>query len=122
MTHRTETSGVPEDESPADVFALLDDEYARAILAATSRRPMSAPTLAEVCDASRPTVYRRIERLKELDLVSERTEHDDDGHHRRVYAARFDEVTVSLDDGEYEVSVDRGDDPADRFTEMWESI
>ena len=116
---------MPEDESPADLFALLDDEYARAILAATSQRPMSAPTLAEVCDASRPTVYRRIERLKEHDLVSETVVLDgDDGHHRRVYEARFSGLSVTLVDGEYRLSVDRRerDHPADRFTDMWESI
>lgn len=113
---------MPGDESPADLFALLDDEYARDILAATSQRPMSAPTLAEVCDASRSTVYRRIERLKDLNLVAETTAPDDDGHHRHVYAARFDGLTVRLVDGEYRLSVRRRDDPADRFTEMWESI
>lgn len=113
---------MPEDESPGELFALLEDEYARAILAATSQRPMSAPTLAEECDASRSTVYRRIERLKDLDLVAETTSPDDDGHHRHVYAARFNELPVTLVDGEYRLSVDRRDHPADRFTEMWESI
>lgn len=113
---------MPEDESLADLFALLDDEYARAILAATSQRPMSAPTLAEVCDASRPTVYRRIDRLKDHDLVDETIEPDGDGHHRRVYAARFGGLSVELVDGEFRLSVDRRDHPADRFTDMWESL
>ena len=113
---------MPGDESPAEVFALLDDEYARAILAATSQRPMSAPTLAEVCDASRPTVYRRIDRLTDHDLLAERTAPDSDGHHRRVYAARFAGLSVTLVDGEFRLTVDRGDHPADRFTDLWESI
>ena len=109
---------------PDDLFALLDDAYARAILAATSTEAMSAPRLAEVCDASRPTIYRRIDRLKEHDLVDERTRPDADGHHRRVYEARFRGLSVRLEDGEYRVEVDRGerDDPADRFTAMWEGV
>ena len=122
MCPSRELWGVPGDEPPAELFALLDDEYARAILAATSREPMSAPTLAEVCDASRSTVYRRIERLKDLDLVAETTDPDVDGYHRHVYAARFRGLSVELVDGEYRLSVDRLDHPADRFTEMWESI
>lgn len=111
---------MPED--PADLLALLDDEYTLAILAALSEEPMSAPTLVEVCTASRPTVYRRIDRLKAHDLVAERVEPDADGHHRRVYAARFEALHLALEDGEYRVSVERTDDPADRFTDMWESI
>lgn len=83
---------------------------------------MSAPTLAEVCDASRPTVYRRIERLKNLDLVDEQVSPDADGHHRRVYVARFQRLSVELIDGEYRLSVDRGEHPADRFTDLWESL
>jgi predicted transcriptional regulator len=113
---------VPEDESPADVFALLDDEYARAILAATSQQSMSAPTLAEVCDASRPTVYRRIDRLKNHDFVEETIRPDGDGHHRREYTATFSELSVKLIDGEFRIVVDREEHPADRFTEMWESL
>lgn len=111
-----------EDEPFVDLVALLDDEYARAILAATSQRPMSAPTLAEVCDASRPTIYRRIERLKDHDLVYETTQLDEDGHHRRVYVARFRGLSVELLDGKYRVAVERAEDPADRFTELWEAI
>jgi DNA-binding transcriptional ArsR family regulator len=113
---------VPEDDTPADLFALLEDEYARAILVETSQRPMSAPALAEACDASRPTIYRRIDRLKDHDLVAETTEPDRDGHHRRTYVARLRSISVNLEDGTFTVSVDRRADPADRFTDMWEGI
>ena len=113
---------MPEDESPADLFALLDDEYARAILAETSQQSMSAPALAEACDASRPTIYRRIDRLKDHDLISETINPDQDGHHRRLYAARFQGLSVDLVDGTYRISVERREDPADRFTDMWEAI
>lgn len=113
---------VPEDAPPADLFALLDDEYARAILAATDQRPMSAPALAEACDASRPTIYRRIDRLKEYDLLSETVRPDEDGHHRRVYVSRFRGLSVDLDDGTYRVTLDRREDPADRFTALWEGL
>lgn len=112
---------MPEDR-PADLLALLDDEYARAILAATSEEPMTAPELAEACEASRPTIYRRIDRLKAHDLVAETTRPDADGHHRRVYAARFEGVSVDLVDGEFRVVVERLDDPADRLTGMWEAL
>lgn len=113
---------MPEDESPAALFALLDDEYARAILEATSTTPMSAPELAEALDASRPTVYRRIERLRSHDLLEESTELDADGHHRSTYRARLERVVVELADETFSVRVDRREHPADRFTDMWEGL
>jgi len=56
---------VSESSEPdlATVAGLLDDEYARAVLAATSTQPKSATEIAEECDASVSTVYRRTERL-----------------------------------------------------------
>lgn len=111
-----------QDPVPADVFALLDDEYARGILKATNRKPMSAPQLAEELDASEPTVYRRVERLRGVGLLSESTELSDSGHHRSVYRARLERVVVELADDGFSISVDRAEHPADRFTEMWEDV
>ncbi|GGM60302.1 DNA-binding Lrp family transcriptional regulator [Halarchaeum rubridurum] len=112
-----------EDRPDEELFALLDDEYARAILTQTSTEPMSAKTLSDRCDASLPTVYRRAERLVEAGLLTERTEIGDSGHHYSVFEARLDRLTVDLDDGELTVAVETTpDDPADRFTDMWEGI
>ena len=113
-----------EDSQPTEVFALLDDEYARAILTATSIQPMSAKTLSEDCEASLPTVYRRTERLVACDLLSEATRLADDGHHYTVYEARLDRLTVDLADGDLHLSVEErpADDMADRFTDLWEGL
>ena len=113
-----------EDCSPSELFALLDDEYARAILTATSIQPMSAKTLSEECDASLPTVYRRVDRLIESGLLAEQTEVVADGHHYSVYEARLERLTVELEEGELHVDVEETptDDVADRFTDMWEGL
>ena len=113
-------SGDPDLET---VAGLLDDEYARAILTATSRTPMSAKRLSEQCGASKPTIYRRIERLEEVGLLVERTRPDPDGHHYSVYAANLRRLTVELVDGEFHLRVERRDeDAADRLTSMWEEL
>lgn len=109
------------DPDPADVFALLDDEYARGILRATKHEPMSVPELATELDASRPTMYRRIEQLQEIDLLEESTEVDPDGHHRNAYRATLESLTVTLGD-EFSVSVTRQKHPADAFTNLWEGL
>ena len=115
---------VNEGCSLGELFSLLDDEYARAILIATSKRPMSANTLSEECDASLPTVYRRVERLVDCNLLAEHTEIVEDGHHYSVYEARLQRLTVDLADGDLRVSVEeeQPEDVADRFTEMWEGL
>lgn len=117
-------SHVSEDPSPSELFALLEDEYAREILTATNTQPMSAKTLAEECDASLPTVYRRTDRLIECGLLAERTEVVADGHHYSVYEARLDRLTVELADDELRVEVEETspEDVADRFTDMWEGL
>jgi biotin operon repressor len=118
-----EVSGrVVEDPDPADVFALLDDTYACGILTATNRTPMSARQLATELDASRSTVYRRIEQLEALGLLVESTEIDADGHHRGYYEARLDRITVDLHADGFSVAVDRSEHPADRFTDVWEGL
>ncbi|WP_435347651.1 ArsR/SmtB family transcription factor [Haloarchaeobius sp. HRN-SO-5] len=110
------------DELLVDVAALLEDDYARSILVHTSTRPMSASELSERCDASPPTIYRRIDRLREHDLVEAEQELDPDGHHYEVYSATLRRVTIELDDGEFVVDVERETDPADRFTSLFEEL
>lgn len=105
-----------------DVVGLLDDDVARTILAATSVEPMSASELATRCGVSEPTVYRRLERLQAADLVVEGTELDPGGDHYNVYRARFHRLLVELEDGTYEVDVSLLEDPADRFTRLFEEL
>lgn len=120
---------MPEESSLAAVLDLLSDEYARAILTETSVEPMSAKTLSERCDASLPTVYRRIDQLTDCGLLDERTRPRRDGNHTRVYTAALHRFSLELEDGELTASIDRregqeggSEDVADRFTRMWEGL
>ena len=107
----------------ATVGELLEDEYARSILAETSTEALSATELAERCGASSPTIYRRLDRLQELDMIDDEQAIDPDGHHYRRFSARLERVTIELADGGYEVTVDRTDtDAVDRFTELYEGL
>lgn len=107
-----------------DVAALLEDETARTILTATSVEPMSATNLSERCGVSEPTIYRRLDDLRECDLIEERTRPDPTGgHHHQVYAPRLERVTVTLVDGDLRLELDRREETmADRFTELVEQI
>jgi len=112
-----------QDPEEAGVISLLDDEYARAILVESSREALSASALADRCDASEPTVYRRIEQLREYDLVVEQQQLDPEGHHYKTYRTRVERVTVEIEDGEYSIDVSRREvDAADRFTRLFEGL
>jgi DNA-binding transcriptional ArsR family regulator len=117
---------VSGESSLPTVLDLLSDEYARAILSATSEEPMSAKDLSERCDASLPTVYRRIDQLTDADLLDERTQLRRDGNHHRVYTATLHRFALELEDGEFTADLERRDggseDVADRFTRMWEGL
>jgi len=105
------------------IGSLLQNATARTILLETSQTPMSASTLSERCEASRPTIYRRLEDLRECGLLVERTRLDpDEGHHRTVYVTNLRRITVHLDDGTMDLQVDRKEDIADRFTRLVEGM
>jgi len=110
--------------SDEEFFALLDDAYARSILVETRENPRSAEALSEAIDASESTVYRRIERLRERDLLEGEQRLDPDGHHYEVYHARLERATIELTGDGFVVAIDRTEatDPADRFTELYEEL
>ncbi|MEF8853783.1 MAG: winged helix-turn-helix domain-containing protein [Haloarculaceae archaeon] len=97
------------DLAPTTLLELLDDDYARGILEATTEEAAPARQLAERLDASRATVYRRLERLEEAGLVEPAMTYDADGYHRKVFRATLQSVTVTLDDGAVEATVDVAD-------------
>jgi DNA-binding Lrp family transcriptional regulator len=109
-----------EDEG---IYALLDDDYARRILVETYEDPRSAEALSDACDASESTIYRRVERLRERDLVEGIQRLDPGGHHHEVYAARLERVTVELTENGFVVEIDRTEETAaDRFTRLYEEL
>lgn len=105
------------------IAAVLEDQTARTILIETSQEPMSATMLSERCGVSEPTIYRRLEDLRECDLLVEGTKPDPaGGHHRTMYTTNFERLTVELRNGAFEIRVDRREDPADRFTRLIEGV
>jgi predicted transcriptional regulator len=104
------------DEGDLETIAgLLEDETARRILAKTSSEPMTVNELATHLDASKPTIYRRIEQLQNHDLVSATIRPTDAGPQEKVFRATFDRLVVSLDDGTYSYDIERTERMADRL-------
>lgn len=113
---------MPEDVEVTTVVGLLDDDYARDILAVASERKCSAKELAEAVDASLPTVYRRVDDLVDAGLLVEETELRSDGNHHSVYVTTLSRVELELSEGTFEMQLERKTDVADRFTDMFERL
>lgn len=101
---RDPRDAIPTDSEPSDddaddgeLLELLSDEYTQRLLEALSDSPQPARALVEATDMSRPTVYRRLNRLAECGLVRSQTAVHPDGHHRDVFEAVLDQLTVDID-------------------------
>lgn len=97
--------------SPETLLELLSDDYVREFLAAIREEAKPARQIAEECDTSRPTAYRRLNRLCEAGLVTERMEYEADGHHRRTFSAAVDRVAIELGESGFEAAVTPVDSP-----------
>lgn len=109
----------------ADVAALadvLDDACARCILVRAYNQPMSASALADRCNVSEPTVYRRLETLRELDLLVARTVPDERGHHYDEYRTNLERLVVDLSADGFDIKIARRESLADRFTRIIEEM
>lgn len=111
-----------DDRSIEEILDTIGDEHARTVLAAISRERRSAKELAEECELSLPTIYRRLELLEDHDLVVERTAVAEDGNHFKVYECNFDSTVIQLQDDEYKVRIYRKENLPDRFTQLWDEL
>nr|WP_084177421.1 helix-turn-helix domain-containing protein [Natrinema saccharevitans] len=98
------------DEDENEVLALLEDEYARAILAELTTEPMSASEICASCDMSSPTAYRRLERLEAAGLVTDQQVVDSDGNHFKRYVTTINCVGIA--------GADRARRPLGRFPRL----
>jgi DNA-binding transcriptional ArsR family regulator len=91
---------MPDDE----LLELLGDEYTREVLEAVIDQPRSGRAVAETTTVSKPTAFRRLNRLEEAGLVTTDLCIDEDGHHHDEYRAVVTDISVEL--GSEGLSVD----------------
>lgn len=105
-------------EDVREISGLLADETTQQILIEATEEPMSAEELSDACGVSPQTVYRRLERLQEYDLVAETVEIDDDGHHHKEYTTTLDQVTITLTSDGFTFDLSLRERMAARFTQF----
>ena len=107
---------------PETVFDVLESDVARRILVLASREPKSADDLAAGCDASLPTVYRRVNVLLEYDFLTEDRELDADGNHYKTFETALERITFEIDGDGISASLDRRQSILDQFEEFWSDL
>lgn len=75
---------------------LLGDEYTRRVLETIAEEPMGGREIAERTSISRPTVYRRLNRLQEVGLVDTSMTYCPDGNHHKEYRAVLEKASLRL--------------------------
>lgn len=105
------------------LFDALADPDCRAIVA-TLDEPMTAGEVAEQCDLSQTSSYRKLETLSDADMVDEHTEVRADGHHTTQFVRDFDGVVVAYDgDDSFDVDlVSEEETPDERLARFWSQI
>lgn len=110
-------SDVRDPDALAD---LLGDECARTILVETKKGPRSAAELSDSAGVSEPTVYRRLERLREYDLVTADVQPVTDGKNYKLYRTQLEGIELDLGEDGFEITVSRRERMVDRFTQFVE--
>lgn len=107
---------------PETIFDVFASETARQILALASLRPMSAQELAEHCEHSLPTVYRRVNALLEYDLLEEDLSVEADGTQYKVFETNLERVCFEVEQGSVEVALQLQHDVVDQFSNFWKNF
>jgi DNA-binding transcriptional ArsR family regulator len=87
---------VVDDETVQSILDALDDAHCRCILTATDGEALSASEISETCDLALSTVYRKLDTLTDLGLLSEQLRVRRSGKHTSEYRRAVDDVTVSV--------------------------
>lgn len=111
-----------ENREVDDVLHVINYENARQILAFARRNPLSAEELADQCDASLPTIYRRINELLDYELLEERIQIDSDGNHYRVFETDVERISLLIEPGRFGVEVRFARDIVDKFGAFWRDL
>lgn len=89
----------PRQADPAAVLSAINDADSRRILVACAETPLTAEECASACDVPLSTVYRKLDRLAEVDLLGTGRRVVPHRNHPQEFFTDFDALAVSLRGG-----------------------
>lgn len=87
-----------ERDRTAALLDVLGDDTAREILCLGKQEVVTVEKLAEQCNVSEATVYRRLRQLHELGLVKKCTQFEAGAFTKGAYRTTMDSITVRMTD------------------------
>ncbi len=90
------------DETANDVLDALGDKKTRKCCRVLNDAERSARDVAELTGYSLPTVYRRLNALRQAGIIESRTQIDPDGDHYETFTTVTEQITVDLDEFQVE--------------------
>lgn len=107
---------------PASALRVLGNKYNAEILQAT-HTPKSAQELSEELDIPIATSYRRIEELRDHDLLElEGQEFSDEGRRTKVYRRKIDEIAIAFGMDEFDVELKRRTEAKNNLVDVWSDL
>lgn len=94
--HRERVYAAGEEQA---LFAALDDPDCRRILGTISDEALSVKEVADACDLSLSSAYRKLDLMSDGMLVEERVRMHTDGRHVSEYIRQVDNIVLDLNDG-----------------------
>jgi DNA-binding response OmpR family regulator len=85
------------DDTANEVLDALGDEKARRCCGVLTDEARSAREVADLTGYSLPTVYRRLNTLRQAELIESQTQIDPGGDHYETFTTVTDRITVDLD-------------------------
>lgn len=90
----------------SELLDLVGDEYTREVLCAIAEEPRSATEVAASTSVSKPTAFRRLDRLEDLGLVEGVTVIDpENGHHHKRFRRAFTGAVVEFGSDGFSVAL-----------------
>lgn len=104
------------------VLRVLGNKYNAEILRAT-HTPKSAQELSDELDMPIATSYRRIEELRDIDLLElEGKELSEEGRRTKVYRRQIDEIDVEFGNGDIEISIQERTEAKNNLVDVWSDL
>lgn len=119
-----ETDTTDRTVDPDELLSLLGDEYTREILTTLGNESLPAIEIVDRSGISRPTVYRRLNRLEAAGVVEAAMTLHPDGQHRKEFRVAVDGLELPLGsdgDGDGDSDGDGTDDEYGRDLEHLEA-
>ncbi len=118
MFFRTQPPGI----DPEAVTEAVENPHDRQILAVAQDRPVEAGEIIEVTGISKSTVYRRIQRLQDLDLLEVHSGVLREGHPIDRYRATVAMAGLVVEEGTVEARWRVLETPDERLFRLWDQL